>query len=46
MGDGNLSPNRRDRTECRFRMGHGAKQADYLDWKISLLGNIPHSSVR
>jgi recombination protein RecA len=22
-------------------MGHGAKQAAYLDWKVSLLGNIP-----
>jgi recombination protein RecA len=43
MGDGNLSPNRRDRSGTRFRMGHGAKQADYLDWKSSLLGNIGHS---
>jgi recombination protein RecA len=24
-------------------MGHGSKQADYLDWKVSLLENIPHS---
>jgi recombination protein RecA len=24
----------------RFRLGHGAKQRDYLDWKVSLLGNI------
>ncbi|HEX9032683.1 MAG TPA: recombinase RecA [Streptosporangiaceae bacterium] len=40
MGDGNLSPNRRGRTGTRFRMGHGAKQAAYLDWKVSLLGNI------
>ena len=23
-------------------MGHGAKQAAYLDWKVSLLANIPH----
>ncbi len=43
MGDGNLSPNRRGRSGARFRMGHGAKQAAYLDWKVSLLGNIPHS---
>ncbi len=43
MGDGNLSPNRRDRSGTRFRMGHGAKQAEYLDWKTSLLGNIGHS---
>ena len=40
MGDGNLSPNRRDRSGVRFRLGHGAKQVAYLDWKISLLGNI------
>ena len=43
MGDGNLSPNRRDRSGTRFRMGHGAKQAEYLDWKASLLSNIGHS---
>jgi len=43
MGDGNLSPNRRNRNGVRFRLGHGAKQRDYLDWKVSLLGNIPHS---
>ena len=41
MGDGSLSPNRRGRSGTRFRMGHGAKQAAYLDWKVSLLGNIP-----
>ena len=47
MGDGNLSPNqlRTGRRSARFRMGHGAKQAAYLDWKVSLLGNIPHSEV-
>ena len=43
MGDGNLSPNRRGRAGTRFRMGHGAKQAEYLDWKASLLGNVSHS---
>ena len=43
MGDGNLSPNRRGRSGTRFRMGHGAKQAAYLDWKASLLGNIQHA---
>ncbi|RCV48516.1 recombinase RecA [Marinitenerispora sediminis] len=43
MGDGNLSPNRRGRTGVRFRMGHGEKQAAYLDWKVSLLGNVSHS---
>jgi recombination protein RecA len=40
MGDGNLSPNRRGRSGTRFRLGHGAKQVSYLDWKVSLLGNI------
>jgi recombination protein RecA len=40
MGDGNLSPNRRDRAGVRFRLGHGAKQAAYLEWKVGLLGNI------
>ncbi len=43
MGDGNLSPNRRDRNGVRFRMGHGAKQVEYLQWKTELLGNISHS---
>ncbi len=43
IGDGNLSPNRRGRSGTRFRMGHGARQAAYLDWKASLLGNIPHA---
>jgi recombination protein RecA len=43
MGDGALSPNVRDRSGTRFRMGHGAKQVEYLDWKVSLLGNIGHS---
>jgi recombination protein RecA len=44
MGDGNLSsPVRRDDESARFRMGHGVKQTEYLDWKTSLLGNIGHS---
>jgi recombination protein RecA len=43
MGDGNLSPNRAGRSGVRFRLGHGAKQAAYLDWKVSLLGNITSS---
>ncbi len=43
LGDANLSPNRRGRYGVRFRMGHGAKQTDYLDWKVSLLANIPCS---
>src|SRR5207248_3541946 len=40
MGGGNLSPNLQDRSGVRFRLGHGASQAAYLDWKVSLLGNI------
>ncbi|MGI8901820.1 MAG: intein-containing recombinase RecA, partial [Nocardioides sp.] len=40
LGDGNLSPNRRDRDGVRFRLGHGAQPAEYLDWKVSLLGSI------
>jgi len=44
MGDGCLSPPvRQDSESARLRMGHGAKQAEYLDWKISLLENISHS---
>jgi recombination protein RecA len=44
LGDGSLSkPLRTDDASARFRMGHGAKQAAYLDWKVSLLANIPHA---
>ena len=43
MGDGNLSPNRQGRNGARFRLGHGAKQAEYLEWKTTLMGNIGHS---
>ncbi|OBI94684.1 recombinase RecA [Mycobacterium alsense] len=43
MGDGNLSPNRRDRNGVRFRLGHGAKQVEYLQWKTALMGNISHA---
>jgi recombination protein RecA len=48
LGDANLSPGRDPRSPVtRFRMGHGARHVDYLDWKCSLLGNIPQSrSVR
>jgi recombination protein RecA len=43
LGDGCLSPPvRNDSESARLRMGHGAKQAEYLDWKVSVLGNIPH----
>ena len=40
MGDGNVSPNLRGGSGVRFRLGHGARQVAYLDWKVSLLGNI------
>ena len=40
MGDGALSRSRQSGA-ARFRMGHGVKQADYLDWKASLFGNVP-----
>jgi recombination protein RecA len=41
MGDGALSPSRIPGSlGTRFRMGHGAKQLDYLDWKASLFANI------
>ncbi|MCU0266791.1 MAG: recombinase RecA, partial [Actinomycetia bacterium] len=43
MGDAALSPNPRGRSGTRFRMGHGAKQVAYLEWKASLFGNIPRS---
>jgi recombination protein RecA len=44
MGDGCLSePVNRNGLSARYRMGHGARQAEYLDWKVSLLGNIKHS---
>jgi recombination protein RecA len=43
MGDAHLAPNTRDRSGVRFRLGHGAAQSDYLDWKVSMMGNIGHS---
>jgi recombination protein RecA len=42
MGGGDLSP-QRGRAGARLRFGHGAQQVGYLDWKVSLLGNIAHS---
>jgi recombination protein RecA len=44
MGDGALSRTKRSDfmdSGVRFRMGHGAKQALYLDWKASLFANVP-----
>ncbi|KZS71574.1 recombinase RecA [Mycobacterium kansasii] len=44
MGDGCLSPPvRQDSESARLRIGHGAQQSAYFDWKVSLLANIPHS---
>ena len=46
MGDAALSrPIRVDDESARFRMGHGANQLSYLDWKAKLLGNIGQSST-
>ena len=39
MGDGALSPTRSG-NGARFRWGHGAKQAEYGEWKASLFANI------
>jgi len=47
LGDGHLAPNRRARRGVRYRMGHGPRQVEYLDWKASMFGNIGQSrSVR
>ncbi len=47
MGDGSLSkPFSRNTRSVKFRLGHGAKQAEYLDWKRSLLANIPGCAWR
>jgi recombination protein RecA len=46
MGDATLSPNPRGRHGVRFRMGHGPRQVDYLDWKASLLANIGQTRTR
>ena len=40
MGDGDLSPSPNGRRGTRFRMGHGPRQMEYLDWKASMFGNI------
>jgi len=39
MGDGALSPTRSG-NGARFRWGHGARQAEYGDWKASMFANI------
>lgn len=41
LGDGSLrSKNKRS---AQYRMGHGAKQVQYLDWKSSHFSNIPQT---
>ena len=41
MGDAALSQSRIEGSlGTRFRMGHGARQAEYIDWKASLFDNI------
>jgi recombination protein RecA len=39
MGDGALSPTRSGHG-ARLRWGHGAKQAEYADWKASFFSNL------
>jgi recombination protein RecA len=39
MGDGALSSTRNGHA-ARYRYGHGAKQAEYAEWKASLLENV------
>jgi recombination protein RecA len=46
MGDGSVSLSRSGRGG-RYRLAHGAKQAEYCDWKASLFANVGSSrSVR
>ena len=46
MGDGHLAASRHG-GGVRFRVRHGARQLDYLDWKASLFANIPQTkSIR
>jgi recombination protein RecA len=43
MGDGSLSAGRHGGSATRLRFGYAGKRPGYLDWKVSLLGNIPCS---
>ena len=44
MGDGALSPSRiAGSLGTRYRMGHGPRQIEYLDWKASLFADIGSS---
>jgi recombination protein RecA len=40
MGDGALSMSRNGQT-ARFRIGHGAKQTTYAEWKSEMLAGVP-----
>jgi recombination protein RecA len=42
MGDGTLS-RVRNGPGARFRLGHRPGQTAYLDWKLGLFANIPHT---
>lgn len=42
LGDGSLASSRSGGA-AKFRLGHGIKQIDYMNWKVSLLANIPHT---
>ncbi len=42
MGDGALSSSNKGHG-ASYRFGHGARQAEYCDWKAGLLGNIGSS---
>ncbi len=44
MGDGSLSPSRSGYA-ARFRIGHGAAQTEYADWKASLFANLSVSRL-
>ena len=39
MGDGALFPSNKGHS-ARYRLGHAAEQAEYCDWKASLLANV------
>ncbi|MQA85919.1 MAG: recombinase RecA [Streptosporangiales bacterium] len=44
LGDGALTKSRIPGSlGTRFRMGHGSKQVEYLDWKTSMFANIRHT---
>ncbi len=43
LGDGSLSPVRREARAVRLRLGHAAKEISYLVWKASFMANIPQT---